>query len=311
MLKHSLVLAALLFGMPVHADCPPAAPDLDPGQLAQWAAHAGDHGAIWRIERDGHSSWLYGSLHVGKPEWAIPGPKLSNAIQQTDVLAVELDISNPDILARVLKAARFEGKVASRLQARLDAQARADCVPDGALAGQHPIMALSTLSLMAAQREGLFMQFGQDLLLIGMAKGLGRPVASLETPESQMQALLPQDQAELETSLADGLDQLEQGQAVTQLRRLSKDWAEGDLVDLADYASWCDCARNERERAELRRLNDDRNGPIAARIAELHGQGQRVLAVVGTLHMIGSHSLPRELEALGFTVTRVQALPLP
>jgi len=140
-----------------------------------------------------------------------------------------------------------------------------------------------------------------------MAKGIGRPVVSLETPEVQMAALLPRDPQELEASLADGLDELERGQAVTQLRRLSADWAQGNLADLADYASWCDCARNERERAEFRRLNDDRNGPIAARIAALHGEGKRLLAVVGTLHMTGAHSLPQELEALGFVVTRVPA----
>jgi len=311
MLKQFLVAAALLIGVAAHADCPPPAPDIDPNQIAQWAAHAKDHGVLWRIERDGHSSWLYGSLHVGKPEWIAPGPSLRGAIQQTDLLAVEIDISDPDILASIVKAAQFDGHIPAALQDRLDAQARADCLPDGALNGQHPIMALSSLSLLAAQREGLYVQFGQDLLMIGMAKGMGRQVVSLETPEAQMRALLPSDQSELEATLVDGLDELEQGKSVTQLRRLSSDWAQGNLADLADYASWCDCARNERERAELRRLNDDRNGPIAARIAELHGQGRRVLAVVGTLHMTGAHSLPRELEALGFTVTRVQALPLP
>jgi hypothetical protein len=55
----------------------------------------------------------------------------------------------------------------------------------------------------------------------------------------------------------------------------------------------------------LRRLNDERNPNLAARIDALHARGQRVFAAVGALHMTGPRALPALLAQRGYRVERV------
>ncbi|HYN59292.1 MAG TPA: TraB/GumN family protein, partial [Rubrivivax sp.] len=77
------------------------------------------------------------------------------------------------------------------------------------------------------------------------------------------------------------------------------------LATLERYASWCECADSEDQRALLRRLNDDRNAHLADGIDALHAQGHRVFAAVGALHMTGPQALPRLLAQRGYSVQRV------
>jgi uncharacterized protein YbaP (TraB family) len=90
------------------------------------------------------------------------------------------------------------------------------------------------------------------------------------------------------------------------LARLSQAWEGGDLAALEDYDAWCECASTEAEKAFMRRLNDERNGPLADGIVALHQKGLRVFAAVGALHMTGAQSLPRLLQQRGFRVERVR-----
>jgi len=293
-----LLLLLACFTAGTHAACPPAPALPRAEQSAAWAAKAPDRGLLWRISRDGHSSYLYGSLHVGKADWAYPGPALRAAWAATEVLAVELD---PADVGAVLAALPKAEALPPALARRLDAQAQAACLQPGAVSALPAMLQLSMLTLMEARRDGFDAGFGQDVMLLAWAKSEGRPVQSLETVQEQLRALEPEP-AEL-PALVDGtLRQLQKGQMREPLRKLAAAWSRGDLRALADYPRWCACADTPAESAWLKRVNDDRNGPLAERIAALHGAGQRLLVAVGALHMSGPRALPRLLAAQGFTV---------
>ncbi|MGM9483104.1 TraB/GumN family protein [Roseateles sp. NT4] len=295
------MIRALLFVFLIgsaQAACPPvpALPTAD--QAATWAAKAPDRGVLWRISRGGHSSYLYGSLHVGKADWAYPGPALRAAWAETEVLAVELD---PAEVGAVLAALPKPAPLPAALARRLDAQTRMACLAPGSLSAAPVMLQLSMLSLLEARRDGFDAGFGQDVMLLAWAKSEGRPVQSLESVQEQLQALEPQA-AELPVIIDGALRQLNQGQIREPLRKLAQAWSRGDLATLANYPRWCACADSPAERAWLQRVNDDRNGPLAERIAALHGAGQRLLVAVGALHMSGPRALPRLLAEQGFTV---------
>lgn len=299
-MMRALLWLALLAGG-AQAACPPVPTPPSAAQDAAWAARAPDRGPLWRLSRDGRSSYLFGTLHVGKADWAYPGPALRRAWQETEVLAVELD---PADVGPALAALPPAAPLPAPLARRVEAQARAACLPPAALATLPAMLQLSTLMLLEARRDGFDARFGQDLMLLARARAEGRPVQSLESLDEQLAAMEP-TAAEL-PEVADGLlRQLQSGAQRAPLRRLAQAWAQADLKTLADYPRWCRCADTPAERAWLRRVNDDRNLQLAARIDALHAGGQAVLVAVGALHMSGPQALQRLLAQRGFTVETV------
>lgn len=291
-----------------HADCPPAlaAPTATDFQTA--TAQARDRGALWRLSRDGRSSYLYATIHVGRPAWAALGPQLRAALGATDVVALEIDPTDPQMAPRLVAPATSPATLDATLRERLARRLDAACLPapaHAAIAAQHPALQAITLGMLEARWEGLDAGYGQEFMLAAFARTAQRPVVSLETPESQLAALLPRDEADLRHMLTHALEQLERGQGRRVIARLAAAWELGDLDDLAAYARWCECVTDDADRRQMARLLDERNPGLAEGIDTLHRAGSRVLAAVGALHMVGPTALPRLLRERGFAVERV------
>ena len=286
---------------PPQPNCPPA---IQPLSAEQGHAPARDRGLLWKLQRDGRTSWLYGTLHLGRAAWAVPGPAVKAAFAASDVLALEVDVSDPATAAQMQTAMPASPPLPPSLQARLQERARRACLSEGMLADAHPLLATATLALLEARWEGLDAQFGQETLLAAAARQLGRPVVALETVALQLSALIPQDAAEAIAMTEKTLEQLERDEVRPATRRLARAWEQGNLPDLAAYESWCKCIHNAEDRALFRRLNDERNPALAEGIDALHRQGQRVFAAVGALHMSGPKALPLLLQRLGYRVQR-------
>ena len=290
------------------AGCPPVmqAPTAEQMQAAQAAAK--DRGALWRLRKDGRVSYLYGTVHIGKLEWAFPGPQLQAALRSTEVLAVEINPMEPTFMAEVqaaqAKAAKLE--LTSGEQARLDAEADAACLPRAALAALHPVMQAITYVSLAGRRDGMDPAYAQEIVLLGAAQALKLPVVALESVASQMEVLLPADSTEARDLMNQMLDSLKRQESRTSLRRMGQAWERGDIDALESPAKLCDCVPTAQEMQMLRRLNDGRNPNLADRIAQEHAKGKAVLAAVGALHMTGAQPLPRLLRERGFDVERVQ-----
>ncbi|MBV8502980.1 MAG: TraB/GumN family protein [Paucibacter sp.] len=306
----ALLLAALLWlAAPARAlDCPADTGLPSPEVIAELQSNAKDHGMLWRITRDGRSSYLYGTLHLGRLEWLMPGPDLMKAWTETEVLALEVDTSDSAGLAAGM-ATLAKGSTLSPAQAkRLAAAAKAACVPDEvvqSVASQPPLMQLSVVTAMAARRDGLDVAYGQEMMLTGMAQAVQRPIVGLESVREQMAAISSASPADTQTMIDEGLDELGDEQSRRAMVKLSESWAAGQLEVLADYESWCHCASTPAARAWLRRLNDERNPPLAERITALHAKGRPVLVGVGALHMTGPKAIPKLLAAKGFKVERI------
>jgi uncharacterized protein YbaP (TraB family) len=195
--------------------------------------------------------------------------------------------------------------LSAALRERLSRQTAAACVPEAALQRLNPLMQAITLTVLAARWEGLDPSFAQEIVLATAARVQQRPIVSLESAQSQLAVLLPSDPDEAQRLLDQALEQLEKGRARPLLRRLAQAWSEGRLSEIENYAQWCECADTPQDRAFLRKLNDERNAPMAERIDALHADGKRVLVAVGALHMTGEQGLPRLMAARGYTVERL------
>jgi uncharacterized protein len=287
-------------------NCPPQATPPTPQQMQEANARAKDRGFLWRATKDGRTLHLFGTIHVGTLDWAFPGPKLRAAMMDAEVMAFELDPLDPAIQSSLRGGGAAAPRMAPAVTERLNRQIERACLPAQAVAALHPMMQAVTVLLMDAARDGLQVGYGQEFALAGFARARSLRVVSLETPERQMAALIPSDPAKAERLVALTIDQLDSGQSRRVLKRMADAWERGDLDELANYERWCDCMNSAEERAMMVALNDERNPPMADKIAALHGEGKRAFVAVGALHMTGPKSLPSLLAARGFRVERVE-----
>jgi hypothetical protein len=289
-------------------DCPAEPAPLDAERLQAGLRSVDDHGFLWRIDRDGRTSYLYGTIHAARAEWMFPGPRTRAALAASETLALELDLLDPDVQARL--AAALRGRAATplpaALAARLERQLVAECMDPATWRPLAPEFQVATLAANAARRDGLDPSYAVDLILALTARVLGKETVSLETPEAQIAALImPSPQATVEF-VDSGLDELESGRARPLLRHLARIWSGSDLAELEAYERWCDCLNTAADREAMKRLLDDRNPLLAAAIDKLHSGGTSVFAATGSLHMIGANGLPALLRQRGYTIEAVR-----
>jgi uncharacterized protein YbaP (TraB family) len=300
----SMLACALPCAAQPKADCPPAAEALTGERLEAGMRDARDHGFLWRITQGDHASYLYGTIHVTRYEWMFPGPSVREALDDSDTLALELDVLDPKVQQRLASAMAASAGIALplSLQDRLRRRIEAECVAPVTLARLSPELQLATLTLLAARRDGLDPAYSVDLMLAGYARSAAKTVVSLESPESQLKALHATDRAGTLDLVQRALDDLDAGRTRPLMRRVASIWAAGDHAELARYDEWCECRRTPAEAQAMKRLLDDRNPLLAERIDALHRDGRRVFAAVGSLHMVGPGGLPALLRQRGYKV---------
>ena len=271
--------------------CPPAAVQPATQDEVLAAMHdAVDSGLLWKATKAGRIVYLYGTIHVAERSWMFPGPHVMQAVRASDTIALELDPTDPDIIARLQKAILRRPDAPAlpeALQRRLLAQMAAACIAPATFAAMRPEMQAVSVEVLEGRQFGLYPEFGVDAFLAGLGHGMKKPVRSLETPESQASLLVSDDPAETADAVGQVLDELEGGKGPRLLQRLANDWQRGDLDDLGAYASWCECLDTPQQRADFAKLVDERNPLMADKVVQWHAQGKSLFVAVGTLHMIG------------------------
>ena len=312
----SFLLAVLLLAPALtraESACPPPAPTLDSLDATQLRRDVRDRGFLWQLTRDGRSSWLYGTVHVSKPEWLLPGPRVQAAFGRAQVLALELDPGDPELVrvfAQPGDTAR-DARVLAGLGPRIAVLAEHECVPAAGLQRLPPMLQVSTLSLNETRRDGFHPELAVDAMLWGLARRSGKQVVALETPASQLAALTPETEADERVLVTQSLAEMDSGNGRTVLLRLLQAWAANDSQALVSYLQWCECMDTPEERRYLRRINDERNAAMADKLAALHAGGQTFFAAVGALHMTGPQALQELLRARGFAVQPISLTSAP
>ena len=303
------VLCAVASGSFVAAGpaCPPTIAPPTQDEVHAAVRDARDHGALWTIEKDGHGSWLYGTIHVGNLAMSIPGPKVTRALAAADVLAIELDVTSP-VIAQAIGAPRDSSEgpaVPPALFERLKALAEKACVPWEPLSKLPPMLTVAALTALEARWDGLDPSYGTEFVLAGFAQARKMPIVSLESPGVQRKALSGEPSGRQHAGVERATAALEQGHVRPAVRALARAWQDGDLVTIADYEQWSGSASSPEAKADVERIVFGRNPDLAAAIDLAHREGKRVFAATGILHMVGDGGLPKRLQKLGYKVERV------
>jgi uncharacterized protein len=289
--------------------CPPPAPvALTAQQVQEGMAQAQDRGFLWRVTKDNRSSYLYGTIHVARREWVFPGPKILQALRETDTLALEVDLLDPKIREGLTPRSTPPSaaiELPASLKARIERRMAFECVAPETLDKLAPELQVMALTLLVGRRDGLELGYAIDVVLAGFGRAAHKTVVSLETTEVQLGARRALSGEGKVASLEKSLDELESGRAAAVLNHLATMWAAADTAELKRYEQSLNGSSSEAARALAMQVVDNRNVGLAKGIDALHGRGSKVFAAVGFMHMIGPASLPGLLADMGYQVESI------
>lgn len=256
------------------------------------------HPLLWSVEKDGHRTFLFGTMHAGIDAEARLPPIVWRTFDAAPAFAMETDLDDaaaglPPPTTGSLREALGEDYW-RKLEAALG--------PTAAHEVEHlrPMIPAALLSL-----RGLPRTPQMDRVLSARAAGEHKPVVYLE-PASRQLALLGKwlDVKALKMML----DELPSSER--HARALLDAYAAGDerrILALRDDEK-AEALRHGYTAAEYDREMDDllfdRNASWLAPIEQLHAAGGGFVAV-GTLHLVGPRSVLDLLAHRGYRVTRI------
>lgn len=278
--------------------CPPAPMPLEQQIAYVTNARELNAGYLWRIEKEGRTSWLYGTMHFNHIDYAKPGPLIRRSMFSSDVLAVEINFYAPPVIADPSTRTTF--KLSDGQLEKLRMAYAKDCLTFN-VQGTTELGLIAPLIASQAQRVALYAGYSPDMRLPQTAQRRGMPIVALETIGQQIAAIAPKSQAEFEQSIDAQLLEIESGKLQTDLLQLNMAWRHND---------WSAIIKMEQELtakqpAASARLLEQRNVLMAEKIDALHQQGKRAFVAVGALHMAGRAGLPVLLKEKGYLVTFV------
>ena len=265
--------------------------------------------ALFKVEKNGTSSYLFGTVHVGDASMKGLPEKVTKAIDQSEQVVVEVDISKLTPLQMQQRSMPFmmlkDGKT---LQTELSKQNynklkdyfAKKSIDIAMFNGLKPWAVMVTMMQIEFQNAGFSDQTGIDKQVLAYAKKQNITIGELETLEQQLQmfdgmALLSNEMIE------ETFEQL--ADINTYFIKLVNAWKNGDMETLTEYynMSFDDSNYGEiSEQVMLVNRNDKWVEQLVPRLAN-----EKLFIAVGALHLPEQHGLIKQLTDAGFTITRL------
>ncbi|MES2150009.1 MAG: TraB/GumN family protein [Pseudomonadota bacterium] len=278
--------------------------------LAQ-AAGAAERGALFKVQGGGHTMYLFGTMHVGLPEFYPLEPQISGALAGASALALEIDpLQDPAAMAAAVQELGMVGSAGASepgapLKARL-ARALARAQIDPATAARFkPWMLATLLALTEYAAQGYRTDLAVDLYLAQQARAGKVPVIELESVRAQLGLFGRLSADQQWRYLEDSIDTIEAGKQDAEVRQIVDAWSHADQGALERIAEQAAQDQSVSGKFVQQVMIEERNGPLADKLAALLARQDKVVAAIGVLHLVGAHSVPKQLRARGITVERL------
>lgn len=266
--------------------------------------------AIWKVEHNGVTSYLFGSIHMGDQSMYPLPEKVRQAYADSDVLVVEIDMTNlnqMEIAQTVQKMAIDPDKplrdhLTESTAQKYDEYCEKTRSPCQMFSSFEPWFAAMTLEALAMQQSGYKEQLGIDMHFLTEAKD-SKEIVELESFKSQLK-MLDEMPAHLQDLML--LSTVTREEGATEL--MVQAWKKGDVESFlaeSEISAKDQGISDEDYQAFMDLFLYDRNQGMADGIAELLEQNKSVFAVVGAAHYGGEKSVNYYLEQKGFKVTRM------
>jgi uncharacterized protein YbaP (TraB family) len=258
----------------------------------------------------GAKGWLFGSIHLGRPEGQALPPRLARALEEAELLVLEIDLSSTseaDLAATMLELGTLEDGL--RLRDVISRDTWTAVVTRSQETGSN-LAALDRLEPWVVsffftsqmfQAAGLESDHGVERNVMA-AKSAAKPVRGLETPRQQFAAFDGLSYALQERMLADAVAAPTEGD--DGIGGLLEAWRQGDTA-------WLEAILfedlNDPEMAPFfESTYFRRNRQMARGLEDILAEQSGIFAVIGVGHLLGEEGIPVLLEQAGFRVERVR-----
>ncbi len=262
-------------------------------------------GLLWRISQGSAApSYLLGTIHSADPRVVRLRPAVAQALDQSERFIMEM-VPDPAAMAElamrmlITDGRDLEALLGTTLYDQVKKAMGDYGMPEAAVRNMKPWAVMAMLSTPKPSADPIL-----DLVLYQRAATAGKPAAGLETAGEQLAVFdglpLP-DQIELLKLTMAQLTDLPRF-----FDRLIDAYASDDLRGIADLNE-ANRRQNDSEtvRRFSRRLIDDRNHLMLARMTPYLRQGKSFVAV-GALHLSGPNGLLQLLQENGYTVKSIR-----
>jgi len=266
--------------------------------------------AIWVVKGPKATVYLFGTIHVMKPEVSWHTSKVKSAIDASSTLIEEVDnVDQADpaqMQALMLKLGMdqehpLSTKITKEDLALLDAAAKKMGAPgEQVMEPMRPWTAEVILSVVPIMQAGYDPKSGVDIALATEFRAAKKPVQGLETMEEQLHFFSDMPQAEEVEALHLQLKNMDS--STKDLTDAVEAWKKGDADTIASIEN----RSFEKEYPALyTRLVVQRNKAWAEKLSKLlEGEGTTFVAV-GAAHLAGPDSVQKLLEAKGIKSSRL------
>lgn len=263
--------------------------------------------SLWEAKGLSNTVWLLGSIHVGREDmYPLPQPMLQ-ALADSPVLVVELNISSVNSSDMMKQASYPLGQnlkqdLPPKLYQEVINQSRKYHLPELMIRRFRPWMVALLLESLSLTSMGLDPQLGIDYYFLNLAED--KRIIELETLDEQMNVFQTLSLEEQIAYLSSTLRQDKLRRKILDI--MVRAWIEGDTQTVSRLYS----PRNMKANPQLyQNLLDNRNQNMSVKIEEFLRQGENHLVIVGLAHYSGPDSIIAILQTRGWDIRQVSYQP--
>ena len=269
--------------------------------------------AMWQVKGVHGTVYLFGSVHVMKPDVVWETAKVKDALKSSEALWLEVANVDPSAMEAMRPVVMQMGmdqehplstKIPKADVEAIDVEVKKMGLPgESMLEPMKPWLAYMTLSVLPAMSAGFDMNSGIDEKLLAEAKAEGKPVKGFETAEQQLHYVADMPEAQQVELLHQTLVDLPKSK--TQMDEMVADWTRGDVDKIAAMEN---DEMKIKSPALYQTLLVKRNQKFAETVAGMlkDPKGGTEFVTIGAAHLAGPDSVLKMLEAQGFKAERVE-----
>jgi uncharacterized protein YbaP (TraB family) len=276
-------------------------------------ASGADRGALFKVAGSGHTMYLFGTMHVGLPEFYPLESRISSAVSSASALALEIDpTQDPAAMARAIQQQGTYGPgsalyqdMTPAMRGRLEKVLQRARIDPAAVAGLKPWLVATVLAVAEYAAQGYRPDLSVDMHLAQLARASKVPVIELESVSSQLDMFNRLSSAAQWRVLEECISMIESGKQSGEVQMIVDAWRSADKAGLDAIARRAEADDSVSGKFVQEVMLEERNVKLADKLAQLLAQKNNSVAAIGVLHLIGKNSVPVLLRARGVTVERV------